>query len=99
MSLIRILQAAALGLLLVCSTATFAQAQTAPAQTIWRLLDYIAVDYAGAVSDGRVICDIEYTEMVEFSATVRQRMAQLPPTAARVELVRDAEKLQSAIVA
>ena len=99
MSLIRILQAAALGLLLVCSTATFAQAQTAPAQTIWRLLDYIAVDYAGAVSDGRVISDIEYTEMVEFSATVRQRMAQLPPTAARVELVRDAEKLQSAIVA
>ena len=32
-----------------------ASAQTAPAQTIWRLLDYIAVDYREAVKDGQVV--------------------------------------------
>src|SRR5688500_12403332 len=30
-------------------------ANSAAVQTTWRLLDYIAVDYAGAVADGKVI--------------------------------------------
>lgn len=97
MRLLKFMQAVVLGILLACSTAAFAQAQTAPAQTIWRLLDYIAVDYPGAVSDGRVISDVEYSEMVEFSASVRQRLAQLPPTAAKGKLVRDAARLESTI--
>lgn len=97
MRLLKFMQAVVLGILLACSTAAFAQAQTAPAQTIWRLLDYFAVDYPGAVSDGRVISDVEYSEMVEFSASVRQRLAQLPPTAATGKLVRDAARLESTI--
>lgn len=99
MSFTRILHAAILGLLLACVMVTPARAQTAPAQTIWRLLDYIAVDYAGAVSEGRIINDVEYTEMVEFSATVRQRLADLPSTPARAALVRDADALEAAIAA
>lgn len=86
-------------LLLAVAATTPARAQTAPAQTIWRLLDYIAVDYGAAVTDGRVINDAEYTEMVEFSTNVRQRLAQLPPTAARAGLLQGAGRLQSIIAA
>ena len=49
------------------------------AQTVWRLLDYIAVDYPVAVADGKVISEAEYAEMVEFAASVRERTAVLPP--------------------
>ncbi|EIG62855.1 hypothetical protein Bra1253DRAFT_07797, partial [Bradyrhizobium sp. WSM1253] len=31
-----------------------AKAETGDVETTWRLLDYIAVDYAGAVSQGQV---------------------------------------------
>ena len=38
------------------------------AQVVWRLLDYIAVDYRGAVDDGgRIVSQLEYDEMREFS--------------------------------
>jgi high-affinity iron transporter len=51
--------------------------QSAEVQTTWRLLDYIAVDYRGAVANGRVISEGEYAEMVEFAATVEERLASL----------------------
>ena len=41
-------------------------------QTTWRLLDYIAVDYTEAVSDGEVTNELEYAEMQEFSASVAE---------------------------
>ncbi len=52
-------------------------------QTTWRLLDYIAVDYSGAVSGGRIVNQLEYDEMLEFSASVRSLIAALPATPAR----------------
>ncbi len=67
------------------------------AGTIWRLLDYMAVDYGGAVDRGRVINEFEYAEMVEFSSTVRAGIASLPPTTARAELAADAERLQEMV--
>ncbi|MEJ7746562.1 MAG: FTR1 family protein [Luteimonas sp.] len=76
--------------------APFAHADPA-AQTAWRLLDYIAVDYSAAVRDGRVISDGEYAEMVEFSASVRMRLVALPPTKAQPQLIKEAETLQTAI--
>lgn len=82
---------------LVGSHAAFGQ--TAPAQTIWRLLDYIAVDYAGAVADGQVVNDAEYQEMMEFSANARERLAGLPSTSARAGLLSGAEALQASIKA
>ena len=53
---------------------------TTGAQTVWRLLDYIAVDYAVAVHDGEVVSEGEYAEMVEFADSVNERMAALPAT-------------------
>ncbi|MGB7371067.1 FTR1 family protein [Erythrobacter sp.] len=68
-------------------------------QTTWRLLDYIAVDYAGAIEDGRIINEVEYAEMTDFSATVAERMAVLPPNPQRAVLVAGAEALSNAIAA
>ncbi|MEO5621800.1 MAG: cytochrome c/FTR1 family iron permease [Dokdonella sp.] len=67
------------------------------AQTVWRLLDYIAVDYPNAVHDGKVASASEYAEMVEFAASVRERMLELPRTDAKPQLVQAAEELQAGI--
>jgi high-affinity iron transporter len=66
-------------------------------RTTWRLLDYIAVDYPAAVQDGRVVNVGEYKEMAEFSASVGERLAALPPGAAKAGLIAGAGRLQSAI--
>jgi len=78
---------------------TNAQAATTPAETIWRLLDYVAVDYPGAVQNGRVTSAAEYAEMTEFSETVVTQMAALPPSKAKADLVRQADVLKRAIAA
>ena len=85
------------GALLLLVAAASANAQVAPTQTIWRLLDYMAVDYGGAVAGGRVINPVEYKEMVEFAGSVRGRMAALPEGPTRAVLVRDADALGAAI--
>lgn len=73
-------------------------AETAPsAQVAWRLLDYLAVDYSGAVAGGKVISTSEYAEMVEFSQSVRDRLVGLPKTAAQAGLVAQADELKAAI--
>ncbi|MBA3669861.1 MAG: iron permease, partial [Sphingomonas sp.] len=68
-------------------------------QTSWRLLDYIAVDYRGAVTAGRVVNAAEYQEMTEFSGSVTKRLAKLPANPARAQLVSEAEALQAAVAA
>ena len=70
---------------------------TTGAQTVWRLLDYIAVDYAVAVQDGEVVSEGEYAEMVEFADSVNERMAALPATSETAELIDGAAALQAAI--
>jgi high-affinity iron transporter len=55
-----------------------ANAAAANAQTAWRLLDYLAVDYSGAVSGGKVTSAPEYAEMREFSASVADQFHGLP---------------------
>ncbi len=87
---------APLFLLLIVLPVT-ARADTAAVQTTWRLLDYIAVDYRGAVADGRVISPGEYAEMREFSASVTQRLGALPAHPDKARLVTDARALQAAI--
>jgi high-affinity iron transporter len=74
-----------------------AQAAVTPAETIWRLLDYVAVDYPGAVENGKIISAAEYAEMVEFSETASAQIATLPATAAKPGLVKEAAALKAAI--
>ncbi|MES2326233.1 MAG: cytochrome c/FTR1 family iron permease [Pseudomonadota bacterium] len=66
-------------------------------QTAWRLLDYLAVDYGGAVRDGRVISKSEYAEMREFSATVEAQLRSLPAKSQKAALVGKAQGLEQAI--
>lgn len=68
-------------------------------QTIWRLLDYVAVDYAGAVANGRVISPAEYSEMTEFSATIRKGIGTLPADPEQAGLLNETAMLQRAISA
>ena len=68
-------------------------------QTSWRLLDYIAVDYAGAVAGGRIINPAEFQEMAEFSASVSERFGRLPAHPARARLIDESTALQALIAA
>lgn len=79
------------------SVVVTAQAAVTPAETIWRLLDYVAVDYPGAVENGKIISAAEYAEMVEFSETASSQIATLPATAAKPRLVKQAAALKTAI--
>ena len=76
-----------------------AQEATPGAETAWRLLDYIAVDYPGAVAGGRVISEAEYAEMREFSTSVRTRIAALPAHEAQPRLLAESSALISAVEA
>lgn len=76
-----------------------AWANDADVQTAWRLLDYVGVDYAGAVADGHIISTAEYAEMQEFAASIQSRIAALPRTPEQSSLVTAAAQLQSAIAA
>jgi high-affinity iron transporter len=92
-----------LSLLLALIAALFvaapAAAQGVGVETSWRLLDYIAVDYREAVQGGKVVNPGEYTEMEEFSASVRERFNQLPAKPAKPKLIADADALRTAIAA
>ena len=69
----------------------------AEARQAWQLLDYIAVDYAGAVRGGQVVEVGEYAEMQEFGVTVRTKLAALPDQSEQSALVAAADRLNAAI--
>jgi len=77
---------------------TPALAQQGDVQTTWRLLDYLAVDYSGAVSDkGQIVSAPEYAEMKEFSATAAKTINALPDKPQKAVLNADAARLLAAI--
>ncbi|RZN07038.1 iron permease [Bradyrhizobium genosp. SA-3] len=88
---------AVLAMLLALASFGAARAETSDVETTWRLLDYIAVDYAGAVSRGAVLSPSEYAEQNEFAATVAAKLAALPPKPERQALATEAARLQRAI--
>ncbi|MCU1046598.1 FTR1 family protein [Stenotrophomonas maltophilia] len=76
-----------------------AQAEPAAAdlRQTWQMLDYIAVDYPGAVQAGRVIAPNEYAEMSEFAGAVRSQLAALPSGQNQQELTAQADRLVQAV--
>ena len=84
-------------LILAFGLASAARADDAAVQTTWRLLDYVAVDYREAVRDGRVVNQLEYDEMREFSAAVAERVAGLPERPQKRALLAGAGELRQAI--
>jgi len=83
--------------LLLTTTCLAAEPYAADAQTAWRLLDYIAVDYAGAVNHGAVSSPAEYAEQQEFAATVGTHIAALPEKPGKAALVAQSDALKKAI--
>ena len=74
-----------------------AAAEDNGAGTAWRLLDYVAVDYAGAVSGGKVVSASEYAEMQEFGASIEERLKALPAKPEKANLLAASANLRSAI--
>lgn len=68
-----------------------------PFAPILHALDYLAVDYAGAVKDGKILDQGEYDEQVEFAASVPTMIAGLPARPERAALEATAAGLLAAI--
>jgi len=83
---------------LIFASAGRAADSAPPSQAAWRLLDYLAVDYAGAVDEnGLVKSDSEFSEMNEFAENVLQRLETLGETSAKAGLLEQGEALKTAI--
>ncbi|WP_354687863.1 cytochrome c/FTR1 family iron permease [Cupriavidus necator] len=67
------------------------------AKQIWQLLDYVAVDYGGAVANGAVLKESEYAEMQEFAATAERQLSELPSQAGKETLLQQAAELRGAV--
>lgn len=76
-----------------------AEPPSANPRQAWQMLDYIAVDYAGAVRGGRVVAPGEYAEMQEFAGAVRAQLAGLPATPKQPALLAQADRLLAAVAA
>src|SRR3954452_22336808 len=88
-----------LAVLVAAAAPAGALAQTNDVETAWRLLDYLAVDYGGAVRDGKVVSVSEYAEMREFSASAAEKIAGLPANPAKAQLVAEGKRFAAMIEA
>src|SRR6185369_5970499 len=91
----RLLRGLLAALALFVPAAAFAQ----DAALAVHLLDYIAVDYEGAVADGKVKSAEEYKEMTEFAGTVAATIAKLPAAPGKERLDAGAKALADRIAA
>jgi high-affinity iron transporter len=82
---------------LACLLVATAKANETDVKRVWQMLDYLAVDYAGAVKDGAVVSQSEFDEMREFAKTSQAKLAALEPKPEREALVAEAGALAAAI--
>ncbi|KQY80884.1 cytochrome c/FTR1 family iron permease [Pelomonas sp. Root1444] len=73
------------------------QASEADVKRVWQILDYLAVDYAGAVKEGKVVSQSEYDEMKEFVLTARTKIEGLEARGEKAALIAQATELEAAI--
>ena len=66
-----------LGLALAVAMASPGAAAAADPRSLLQLIDYVGVDYAGAVAGGAVVNELEYAEMTEFSRRIGEGVATL----------------------
>jgi high-affinity iron transporter len=94
----------ALTVLCVSATAAAAQApspstpepsaaDSPSVQLLVHILDYLAVDYGGAVKDGTVADEGEYKEQLDFAAQARELIPRLAPRAESADLTTQADRL------
>ncbi len=71
----------------------FTRSALANTQQLLQLIDYVGVDYSGAVIDGQVVNPAEYDEMLDFTAGISQQLTDLPAHEIKAELIRDVQLL------
>lgn len=83
----------------IAAMAVAASASAAPSdvQTTWQMLNYMSVDYSGAVANGKIVSQSEYGEMREFAGSVRQQIAGLPQSPAKAGLLAKADGFVAAV--
>lgn len=82
-------------LALLAAPSVWAADAVTEARQAWQLLEYIAVDYGGAVDARGGVADAgEYAEMQEFAATIGQKLAALPAAPGQAERIAGAGQLQ-----
>ncbi|MGX6566958.1 FTR1 family protein [Cupriavidus necator] len=100
MQALRILSLILVSLVVSVSTARATPLSTQDkAKQVWQLLDYLAVDYGGAIKYGRVANEAEYAEMQEFAQTIERQLAELPTTPTSHQLSKEAAALRASIAA
>ena len=90
----RIVSLLSILLLLALSGIAYAAEST---RTVLHLLDYIAVDYTGAVEDGKIKSVDEYKEMREFAGQAQELIKGLPANPAQPALLAEATALAQGI--
>lgn len=100
-SLRRSLSLIALALVVLAGFASAGHAADAGVDTkakqVWQLLDYVAVDYGGAVANGAVLKASEYAEMQEFATAAEKQLGELPRIDASAALQAQAARLRAAV--
>lgn len=91
---VRFVLALAVGLAAALSASAAEPDAFAP---ILHALDYLGVDYAGAVKDGRIVDRGEYAEQLDFATSVRTMIAELPARPERPALEATAAGLVASI--
>jgi len=64
---------------------------------IWQQLDYVGVDYAGAVGNGQVTNEFEYAEMREFVGNAHRQVQELPGNPGHEAVVTSVSALKTAV--
>ncbi|RMG37122.1 MAG: hypothetical protein D6720_03685 [Gammaproteobacteria bacterium] len=82
-----------LGLILLSGLAQAGE----PVQRIQQMVDYLGVDYRGAVSNGAITDPSEYDEMQDFAHTLVQLAAELPATPVRAKVQRRLQALKTLV--
>lgn len=67
------------------------------AKQLWQLIDYVAVDYGGAVDSGVIVSEAEYAEMLDFTNNAILQSQALPAHAAKNEITAAIADLRAAV--
>lgn len=82
---------------LIFGTTAYAETTEPSARQVWQLIDYVGVDYGGAVANGAIASAAEYAEMRDFTEQALQQAKSLPESAGKPELVRAINALREAV--
>lgn len=84
--------------LLIAGSVAAQPAAQVDAKQLWQLIDYVAVDYGGAVANGTIVSEAEYEEMLDFTENAGKQVQSLPAHASRLEIAGAIGELRAAVV-